>query len=77
MATTDDAIDISGDGGILKRVIVEAPEGAKGPPPKGYEVTAHYTVSSDLPPTPPRRPKSALTMLSTPHTGHIGGWNQV
>jgi FKBP-type peptidyl-prolyl cis-trans isomerase len=40
-----DLIDVSvaQDGGIMKRVIQPAPEGAKGPPPKGYEVTAHYT----------------------------------
>ena len=31
------------DGGIMKRIIKAAPEGAKGPPPAGYEVTAHYT----------------------------------
>ena len=31
------------DGGIMKKITQEAPEGAKGPPPNGYEVTAHYT----------------------------------
>lgn len=36
-------IDVSGDGGILKKIITAAPEGAEGPPPKGKEVTAHYT----------------------------------
>lgn len=40
-----DLIDVSiaQDGGIMKRIIQEAPEGAQGPPPDGYEVTAHYT----------------------------------
>jgi peptidylprolyl isomerase len=42
-STTDGAIDISGDGGILKKILVEAPEGAEGPPPSGFVVTAHYT----------------------------------
>lgn len=46
-----DLIDVSiaQDGGIMKRVIQPAPEGAKGPPPNGYEVTAHYsgTLASD------------------------------
>lgn len=42
---TEDQIDVSvdQDGGILKRIIQEAPADAEGPPPKGYEVTAHYT----------------------------------
>jgi hypothetical protein len=31
------------DGGILKKITKAAPENAAGPPPKGYEVTAHYT----------------------------------
>ncbi len=40
-----DLIDVSiaQDGGIMKRIIQEAPEGAQGPPPDGYEVSAHYT----------------------------------
>lgn len=45
---SDDASDlidvsIAQDGGVKKRILQEAPEGAKGPPPNGYEVTAHYT----------------------------------
>ena len=42
---SDDLIDvsISQDGGVQKRILQAAPEGASGPPPKGYEVTAHYT----------------------------------
>jgi len=45
MLIDEQAIDVSiaQDGGIMKRIIKEAPEGAAGPPPKGYEVTAHYT----------------------------------
>jgi peptidylprolyl isomerase len=41
----DDLIDISvaQDGGVKKRILQEAPEDARGPPPKGFEVTAHYT----------------------------------
>lgn len=35
-----DLIDISGDGGLLKRIIRE---GAGGCPQTGDEVTAHYT----------------------------------
>jgi len=31
------------DGGIMKKILQEAPEGARGPVPNGYEVTAHYT----------------------------------
>ncbi len=43
-----DPIDVSlvRDGGIMKRVIKAAPDGAAGPPPSGYEVTAHYTGKS-------------------------------
>lgn len=42
---SEEKIDVSvdQDGGILKRIIQEAPEDAEGPPPDGYEVTAHYT----------------------------------
>lgn len=36
-------LDISGDGGLRKKILVPAPSDAKGPPPKGYEVSAHYT----------------------------------
>lgn len=36
-------VSIAQDGGIMKRIIQAAPEDAKGPPPPGYEVTAHYT----------------------------------
>ncbi|KAL3944886.1 MAG: hypothetical protein SGBAC_001031 [Bacillariaceae sp.] len=44
-------IDVSTaqDGGVLKKILKEAPEGASGPPPDGNEVEAHYTgtLSSD------------------------------
>jgi peptidylprolyl isomerase len=42
---TSKAIDVSvaQDGGILKTMLKEAEPGALGPPPQGYEVTAHYT----------------------------------
>lgn len=45
MASTDELIDVSvaQDGGVRKKILVEAPEGAEGPPPKGCQVTAHYT----------------------------------
>lgn len=41
----DDLIDvsISRDGGIMKKILSKAPEGADGPPPDGTVVTAHYT----------------------------------
>mmetsp|Transcript_5974 Transcript_5974/g.9973 ORF Transcript_5974/g.9973 Transcript_5974/m.9973 type:complete len:491 (+) Transcript_5974:115-1587(+) len=41
----DDLIDVSiaQDGGVKKRILQAAPEDARGPPPKGFEVTAHYT----------------------------------
>jgi len=35
-------IDLSGDGGVLKKITQEAPENAEVPEP-GFEVTAHYT----------------------------------
>ena len=38
-------VSVAKDGGIVKRIIKAAPEGAEGPPPNGYEVTAHYTGS--------------------------------
>lgn len=41
----EDWIDVSvaQDGGILKKIVQAAPDDALGPPPKGYEVAAHYT----------------------------------
>ena len=36
-------IDVTGDGGILKKIIKAAPDDAAGPPPNGFEVIAHYT----------------------------------
>jgi len=51
MADEDGYIDVSfaKDGGVKKKIIQEAPEGASGPPPNGNEVEAHYTgtLSSD------------------------------
>ncbi len=41
-------VSVAQDGGIMKKIIKAAPDGAKGPPPDGYEVTAHYTGSSCL-----------------------------
>lgn len=40
-----DFLDVSfaQDGGVMKKVLEPAPEGADGPPPKGMEVEAHYT----------------------------------
>ena len=42
---TEEWIDVSTaqDGGVMKKILKEAPEGASGPPPDGYEVEAHYT----------------------------------
>ena len=41
----DEWIDVSvaQDGGVRKKVLQVAPDDAIGPPPKGYEVVAHYT----------------------------------
>ena len=41
----DGFVDVSKaqDGGVMKKITQEAPETASGPPPDGYEVTAHYT----------------------------------
>jgi peptidylprolyl isomerase len=36
-------IDITGDGKLRKKILQIAPDDALGPPPIGYEVTAHYT----------------------------------
>jgi hypothetical protein len=45
MADADGFIDVSlaQDGGIMKKILKEAPEGASGPPPIGNQVEAHYT----------------------------------
>lgn len=40
---SSELIDISGDGGILKKIIKAAPENSRGPPPPGSVVKAHYT----------------------------------
>lgn len=36
-------VSIAQDGGVLKKILQEAEPSAKGPPPNGYEVSAHYT----------------------------------
>jgi len=48
-ATTEEWIDVSvaQDGGVLKKVTKAAEEGARGPPPTGNEVQAHYTGTLD------------------------------
>lgn len=45
MADNEGYIDVSfdQDGGVMKKILKEAPEGASGPPPRGNEVEAHYT----------------------------------
>eukprot|EP00523_Entomoneis_sp_CCMP467_P001883 CAMPEP_0168747242 /NCGR_PEP_ID=MMETSP0724-20121128/15560_1 /TAXON_ID=265536 /ORGANISM="Amphiprora sp., Strain CCMP467" /LENGTH=486 /DNA_ID=CAMNT_0008795035 /DNA_START=10 /DNA_END=1470 /DNA_ORIENTATION=- len=45
MAREGEWIDVSEaqDGGVKKKILQVAPEGAKGPPPNGFVVTAHYT----------------------------------
>lgn len=40
-------VSFSKDGGVQKKILKEAPQGASGPPPKGFEVEAHYTGMSD------------------------------
>ena len=39
-------VSVAQDGGVLKKIIEAAPEGALGPPPNGNEVEAHYTGKS-------------------------------
>ncbi len=48
MADEEGYVDVSfaQDGGVLKKILKEAPEGASGPPPNGNEVEAHYTGES-------------------------------
>eukprot|EP00537_Pseudo-nitzschia_pungens_P007450 CAMPEP_0172377894 /NCGR_PEP_ID=MMETSP1060-20121228/69146_1 /TAXON_ID=37318 /ORGANISM="Pseudo-nitzschia pungens, Strain cf. cingulata" /LENGTH=503 /DNA_ID=CAMNT_0013105605 /DNA_START=492 /DNA_END=2003 /DNA_ORIENTATION=- len=36
-------VSVAQDGGVLKKILEAAPEGARGPPPNGNEVEAHYT----------------------------------
>lgn len=43
-AIPEDFVDISGDGGLLKKIIKE---GTGELPPKGYEIRAHYTGTLD------------------------------
>ncbi|CAB9507172.1 cis-trans isomerase [Seminavis robusta] len=45
MSAEEGYVDVSlaQDGGIMKKILEEAPDGARGPPPNGWEVTAHYT----------------------------------
>eukprot|EP00558_Chaetoceros_sp_UNC1202_P000634 CAMPEP_0197258704 /NCGR_PEP_ID=MMETSP1429-20130617/82934_1 /TAXON_ID=49237 /ORGANISM="Chaetoceros sp., Strain UNC1202" /LENGTH=484 /DNA_ID=CAMNT_0042722869 /DNA_START=41 /DNA_END=1495 /DNA_ORIENTATION=- len=45
MSSENSGVDVTvaQDGGILKKILQEAPPNAAGPPPNGYEVTAHYT----------------------------------
>ena len=45
MSVEEGYVDITKDqdGGVMKKILQEAPADALGPPPNGYEVTAHYT----------------------------------
>ena len=45
MADEEGYVDVSfdKDGGVMKKILKEAPDGASGPPPNGNEVEAHYT----------------------------------
>jgi hypothetical protein len=45
MADEDGFIDVSfaKDGGVMKKILKEAPENASGPPLENNEVEAHYT----------------------------------
>ena len=36
-------VSVAQDGGVQKKILEAAPEGAMGPPPNGNEVEAHYT----------------------------------
>ena len=36
-------VSVAQDGGVEKKILEAAPEGALGPPPNGNEVEAHYT----------------------------------
>jgi peptidylprolyl isomerase len=36
-------VSVAKDGGVLKKILKAASSDSRGPPPKGYEVTAHYT----------------------------------
>jgi len=36
-------VSLAKDGGVKKKIVQAAPDDAKGPPPTGYQVTAHYT----------------------------------
>jgi hypothetical protein len=49
MSDEEGFVDVSfaQDGGVLKKILKEAPEGASGPPPNGTEVEAHYTGTWD------------------------------
>ena len=36
-------VSVAQDGGVQKKILTAAAEGARGPPPNGNEVEAHYT----------------------------------
>jgi hypothetical protein len=36
-------VSFAKDGGVMKKILQEAPADARGPPPNGNEVEAHYT----------------------------------
>lgn len=66
------------DGGIMKKILQEAPEGAKGPPPKGYEVTAHYTgtLESDGSKFDSSRDRGKPFKFTIGQGQVIAGWDQ-
>lgn len=52
MADTNEGwidVSVAQDGGVMKKILQAAPDGAMGPPPEGYLVDAHYvgTLESD------------------------------
>jgi hypothetical protein len=41
-------VSFAHDGGVCKKILQVAPDGARGPPPKGNEIEAHYTGTLDV-----------------------------
>ena len=75
-----DWIDVSEaqDGGILKQILKPAPADAKGPPPSGYQVTAHYTgrLKSDGSKFDSSRDRGKAFQFTIGNGQVIAGWDQ-
>lgn len=74
---SEEWVDISGDGGLMKKVLQAAPDGATSPAP-GSEVSAHYTgtLESDGSKFDSSRDRGQVFKFKIGQGQVISGWDQ-